>query len=996
MNMIQRALILSTVFFLSVIFILANPSTAAILEPTDPDINIRLRNPRVSPNLSDSTLGPIAKYHFGSDAEIDPRAPQLNTLFPGASESFSALYQLHEYNGTTLIPTNNIDNWGSTLSGFNSAGRTISVPASGYNIGGGYQVTILYLDESNGDLTLSYTAGEQGIVIGYSMHLLNLNINPELVSLYREGVPQGKVIALPCGYNLGTSRSELQVSIRDTGTFFDVRSAYDWWQTLLGRSTSSLPCEDLPPILVDPGQSPGGGPVTPRQYTLSEVACGMTQDPEYHSLRPYPASPTCNNQVPDGVWMCGNDLIVRHTYTLDRNDAFASGGNCEVISDTQERCTFNVNGASSVYLDLVDADFPIAGNTEDVPNVISSTNRLNDQQRVNEYVSWYLNGVINRAEEEPLDANNPADIDKLINFSGPLRKLLPRTIQTNERREELMDFYSGNRHNQIIECGGNSPVPCYGTTNTPNPLRITNQGNENSVQFPYTPFSSTEDNPGTIQIGTRGTGVTQDRPGPDGDIKITNVQFSPGQSPASTYPRNSGDRLIPGQINDKNLYFPHLWENDELSETLQLTYLPSGIDGRAGSFTDTSELDKTLEYCELIEARDNDGDSLYGENIREGNRSFLEILRGGIVPIREPQLEGSISYEANFSCVMPRPIPDPLCYTECRTQVDPRSTTGAFKGDATCTSECTQQAECTVPVPVAFGVDVKTPKENESIWDRLVGAHMSVVRRIFPQIGDGTPIDELEDIPGKTTVRYGSENPTANVGQIESDTLAGDPTRARSGQQAQLFFPHLGSIQEYFLHGIQEALRPQGFESFQSNTSTPGSGSGEFSGDLCDPESYRSVFGDNAEGVACVIRRESNCRIPQPNLGCKTVGGTLDYSYGPLQINLLAHPAYREITPQRLKDAWRDAGVTGDIWTCKQAFTGTGSTGSYRSVDGVLRMTVACREGTSENERKILSVCQQYFSNPSNSLEYMKAFYDHDGDFGPWRASVGQCNLNYD
>jgi len=756
-----------------------------------PDLNIRLRfgpgrtDPLPSPNLLDSTLGTIAKYHFGSDSEIDAKAPQLDTMFDGAAGAMTNLYQLYDYNGTTLIPSTGTSNWGATLVGFGGAGTAVKVPQSGYNIGGGYQVTILYLDEDAGDITLTYTAGEQTIVIGYSMHFLNLDIDPTIAALYQQGRGEGKLVALPCGYQLGTIRSELDVSIRDTGTFMDPRSAYDWWQSTLGLSTSPLVCDaSLEPTLIIPGRPPGSE--LQREYTLQEVACNATVDPEFHSLRPYPASPTCD-PAPDGVWMCGNDLVLRQTHTVTPGD-----GNCRVTGPNTQDCDFNVSGSATVYLDLLDADFPIAGNTEDVPNAISSSSSIPDGARVNEYVSWYLNGVISRAEEFFADADNPTGLFKIINYSGPLRRLLPRTIQTIAR-SSLQGLIGNGIHNQIIECGGDSPVPCYDTPdNAPQRYRITDQGTENQTQFQYTPYSSTEDKTGQISLYEKNQSFPN----------ITDISFTPTTN-------------VSENKSTKELYFPHLAENKTLSELLQRTYLPGEYKDRGteGSFDDAMP----NIGCTYVETGDNQGDSLYGENIREGSNSYLEIDRGGTV-VRENRLQGEVTYNANFSCTLSRGLLEFQCYQDCTRYWRDAGLPVPPGNDFSCQQDCTPTPECSVPIPVPLTVEVRTPDENEDIFDRLVGAEMSIFRRVFPKTGVDTPVEEIEDIPGKTNVTYAGENFSAS-----GEVAAGNPDGSRAGSSAELYFPHLGSIQEYFLHGIQEALRPQGIGLPSGNTPPGGS-----------------------------------------------------------------------------------------------------------------------------------------------------------------------------
>ena len=114
----------------------------------------------------------------------------------------------------------------------------------------------------------------------------------------------------------------------------------------------------------------------------------------------------------------------------------------------------------NIELDLSEARLPIAGNTELVPNSTQGTSTLNFTQRVNEYVSWYLNGIIQRAEEDYFTV--PTNEFEIINLSGPIRKLFPREIQTSWRIAERSDGAARQiRHDQIAVCTDGNPEACY-------------------------------------------------------------------------------------------------------------------------------------------------------------------------------------------------------------------------------------------------------------------------------------------------------------------------------------------------------------------------------------------------------------------------------------------------------------------------------------------------------------------------------------------------------
>jgi hypothetical protein len=108
--------------------------------------------------------------------------------------------------------------------------ETIHVPPSGYTIGGGYEVLVLYAEPHR--ITLKYT-GEDNVVFGYTIHLEEICVDPDLLDLYTywNDAGRGQLPALVAGQAFATSGSdEIRVSIRDTGAFLDPRSDKDWWK----------------------------------------------------------------------------------------------------------------------------------------------------------------------------------------------------------------------------------------------------------------------------------------------------------------------------------------------------------------------------------------------------------------------------------------------------------------------------------------------------------------------------------------------------------------------------------------------------------------------------------------------------------------------------------------------------------------------------------------------------------------------------------------------
>ena len=145
---------------------------------------------------------------------------------------------------------------------------------------------------------------------------------------------------------------------------------------------------------------------------------------EFHSLRPYQAAPCAGAAL---AKFCSNDLIFIEEFQMARQ------GECQPKLETGSfPCDpeYHIN-EHDLYIELSGSELPILGNTEQVKNSQGGTEEFDDAQKVNEYASWYLSGVNSRAEYgEPTD-------DQVINFSGPVNKLLPSIIQDAERIKSI-------------------------------------------------------------------------------------------------------------------------------------------------------------------------------------------------------------------------------------------------------------------------------------------------------------------------------------------------------------------------------------------------------------------------------------------------------------------------------------------------------------------------------------------------------------------------------
>jgi hypothetical protein len=197
-------------------------------DPTDrpaeqhADLNLALRGYEV-------TQAPLFLVEWGPND--DSKAPQLRDLFSNRRlPSFSRAYQVYEWDWPNNRRGSLITDWGVTMVAMPAVpGETLHVPGSGYSIGSDYEVLVLYASEDR--ITLKYTR-EDNVVVGYTLHLEGICVEPNLLALYRAKNAEGraKLPALRARQAFGRAVSgEVGVVIRDSGAFMDPRSRNDWW-----------------------------------------------------------------------------------------------------------------------------------------------------------------------------------------------------------------------------------------------------------------------------------------------------------------------------------------------------------------------------------------------------------------------------------------------------------------------------------------------------------------------------------------------------------------------------------------------------------------------------------------------------------------------------------------------------------------------------------------------------------------------------------------------
>ena len=573
---------------------------------------------------------------------------------------------------------------------------------------------------------------------------------------------------------------------------------------------------------------------------------------EFHSLRPYPASNTCSATNPDLVSICGNDMLVIEDIEVTPRDGSCSGSTCH----------FEIQGQTEITIDTTNLELPILGNTGLVPNGVSGANILSFEERVNEYVSWYLNGVIQRAEERYFIS--PRDIYELVNFSGPLRKLLPQQTQTTLRQTQKNEV-GGTRHDQIVACrDGEDPTACYVRQQEEyeriSEVSITRPNNPTTS---YIPYSSTEDADGYIYGPPSSWEPATET---IGEVEISNLSIDYDQDVDSL----------------ERLYFAHIFENKKLGETLQSTYLPGKPPKKTFTLTapllptpnsplwpdwvtrylldhglpilpdDLNDLDIDIEIplpdalqpdgpnfdeipadvvlpeqeggCTIVGAVNNPGDDLYGEldeTTRENKRELSGEKYEDFIE-NEGSVTGVINYTATFDHTFDEAFSDSdnsanqTCKSNCLL--------GPLDQMTACSAQCdvdfppSTEQKYTARVVIKIPVALEMPGAND-IWADFVGGSGSIFRKMFPKIGAGSARDKIIDLPGESNASYEADNILVSGGQLTNEiTLAGNIDKPVPGSSASVYFPHLGGISEYFLKDIQKMLRPKGVSGGQIET----------------------------------------------------------------------------------------------------------------------------------------------------------------------------------
>jgi len=560
--------------------------------------------------------------------------------------------------------------------------------------------------------------------------------------------------------------------------------------------------------------------------------CSDPNYPEFNSLRPYPAEP-CQTKISDTAKFCGNDLTLHLTAKGD----YPGKGVCATNND-KITCTYNESvDITPLTIDLSDpnlpANLPFMGNTEDVPNSQppTTTTPLTDKEKMSGYVSWYLNGVMNRAEDGSLKTVDPTTANyNVVNFSGPINKLLPSAILDARRVQTIANIYQGTNHNQTVVCAyGNRAVECYppatGSTYYKLSDWIGNLSLWNSIFNTFTEFVNAVWNlfPGLPQD------LIQTSLGDQWNSRIPPLPWSDENGePFATEDlyrkaynewRGKTCILVPA-INKvfciDNFFVPNRWADlypyIPLSSTEDLigqitvddpsSATSSTVNGvTVSGVTFSGQIPSTLFFPHMKEATELASilqDTFVAES-EQGNKTAnptdvstsstcnpVEVRSNKGDKLFAKQLSGNLHYDVSFSCDFnpQTTTTNQICVQRCSSrELDP----------SVCIGRCqtTSPAQsCTKDIYISLSTTGAIPKANE-IWSQTVAGPQSIFKRIFPKTNVAGGVGQIIDIPASTNITY------SGSGISSSNT--------------DLKFPHIGGVSEYFLKGIQTMLRPKGY-----------------------------------------------------------------------------------------------------------------------------------------------------------------------------------------
>lgn len=181
-----------------------------------------------------ATSAALGFVDYRGDTDYD--APQMSGIFSNRrAPEFTSVHRIYDWDWSCSVDGCRgapLSFPPVTLLGIRALpGEFLSAPSRPSEIyAGGYRALVLYAEARR--ITLVYTRNDH-VIDGYTVHLEGISVDSDLLSLYRQADAAGRfsLPALRNGQPLGIAMgNEVEVAIRDRGSFMDPRSRKDWWQ----------------------------------------------------------------------------------------------------------------------------------------------------------------------------------------------------------------------------------------------------------------------------------------------------------------------------------------------------------------------------------------------------------------------------------------------------------------------------------------------------------------------------------------------------------------------------------------------------------------------------------------------------------------------------------------------------------------------------------------------------------------------------------------------
>lgn len=499
----------------------------------------------------------------------------------------------------------------------------------------------------------------------------------------------------------------------------------------------------------------------------NQVVTPVTQEP--HPLRPNPGQ-VCTPDIPRTSRIeCGTDIVVVKTIKMPRG-----GPGCTPFSPTDPadygkhiECTrtATVNDVP-VQIGLQDLELPIAG----VASNVAVSDVISDALKMRNYTSWYGQGATEQADEEVLDSANPATLDRILNYSGPEKKLIAEDV-INARKGELIDSAKrGESYNQIIG---------YVDKNTNTVI-----GRKQALSLLADPATKDQ----VEQIRLIGMDAHRNPPWVEGDQEATKWYTLWRQVPWTqtvdlageiyatlAHPDHIGMQGVTNAtltfdpsltVADLSVAFPHLAEDDQLAQLLQSVF-------RSPEVEETTNYQNTSPYAQNTDFSNVNRDPAW-------NTSYCRTFETGETPWNPgDNLESSTIIKGTFS------------FTKDVTYSFNWWTAAEIAQRIAAGLSLYEPVEVDVSAPLS--IFSRTPQALDNVYDRLLNAPGAVFKALYPLAY--TP-DDRPAAAGLTNVNCG---PNCEVWPANE-----------KGRKAEMFFPHLGSILLDWHQKLQCMLDPLG------------------------------------------------------------------------------------------------------------------------------------------------------------------------------------------